>query len=135
MATATLDKTLNPRTLVVGIKVNNAARAYPFDSILRQSPILDELGGQPIVIVLGDDQKSVRAFQRTVEGRKLDFFVKPNLSPLRLTDSETGSEWDFTGKAVAGPLSGKQLTQLYALDDYWFDWKTYNPNTTIYQLR
>ena len=134
VATTTLDKTLEPRTLVVGTKVNNAARAYPFDAIARQSPIVDDLGGQPIIIVLGDDKKSVRVFQRTVESRKLEFFVKPNVSPLRLTDAETGSEWDFTGKAVAGPMSGKQLPKLYALDDYWFDWKTYNPNTTIYQL-
>jgi hypothetical protein len=134
VATTTLDKTLAPRTLVVGIKVNNAARAYPFEAIVKQSPILDDLGGQPIIIVLGDDKKSVRAFQSTVDGHKLEFFVKPNVSPLRLTDAETGSEWDFTGKAVAGKLTGKQLQKLLALDDYWFDWKTYNPNTTIYQL-
>jgi len=134
VATTTLDKTLEPRTLVVGTKVNNAARAYPFDVIAKQSPILDDLGSQPILVVLGDDKKSVRVFQRTVDSRKLEFFVKPNVSPLRLTDAETGSEWDFTGKAVAGPMSGKQLPKLYALDDYWFDWKTYNPNTTIYQL-
>ena len=134
VATTTLDKTLEPRTLVVGIKVNNVARAYPFDAIAKQSPILDDLGGQPIIVLLGDDKKSVRAFQRTVDGRTLEFFVKPSVLPLRLTDAETGSEWDFTGKAVAGSMSGKQLPKLYALDDYWFDWKTYNPNTTIYQL-
>jgi uncharacterized protein DUF3179 len=134
VATTTLDKTLEPRTLVVGIKVNNAARAYPFDAIVKQSPILDDLGGQPIIFVLGDDKKSVRAFLRTVDGRKLEFFSKPNVTPLRLVDAETGSEWDFTGKAVAGKLAGRQLQKLQALDDYWFDWKTYNPNTTIYQL-
>ena len=132
---ATLDKSLEQRTLVVGIKVNNAARAYPFDAIVKQSPILDDLSGEPIVIVLGDDKKSVRAFQRTVDGRKLEFFVKPNVSPLRLTDAETGSEWDFTGKAISGAMNGKQLAKLYALNDYWFDWKAYNPNTSIYQLR
>ena len=119
---------------MVGIKVGNASRAYPFDAIVKQSPILDDLGAQPIVIVLGDDKKSVRAFQRTVDGRKLELFAKPNSVALRLTDAETGSEWDFTGKAIAGPMNGKQLQKLYALNDYWFDWKTYNPNTTIYQL-
>ena len=134
VATTTLDKTLAPRTLVVGIKVNNAARAYPFDAIVKQSPILDDVGGQPIIIVLGDDKKSVRAFQRTVEGRKLEFFVKPNVTPMRLVDAETGSEWDFTGQAVGGKFTGKELQKLQALDDYWFDWKTYNPQTTIYQL-
>ena len=134
VATTTLDKTLEPRTLVVGIKLNNASRAYPFDAVVRQSPIIDDLGDRPIMIVLGEDKKSVRAFERSVDGRKLELFVKPNESPMRLADAETGSEWDFTGKAIAGPLKGKQLPKLYALNDYWFDWKTYNPNTTIYQL-
>ena len=131
---AALDKTLDPRTLIVGITVNGASCAYPFDAVMRQSPIVDELGHAPILIVLGDDKKSVRAFDRTVDGRKLELLMKPNLSSLRLVDTETGSEWDFSGKATGGPLAGKQLTKIPVLNDYWFDWKTYNPTTAIYQL-
>ncbi|HWP55061.1 MAG TPA: DUF3179 domain-containing (seleno)protein, partial [Pyrinomonadaceae bacterium] len=50
---------------------------------------------------------------------------------LRLVDAETGSEWDFTGWAVNGPLTGRQLARVTVLDDYWFGWKTYNPNTFL----
>ena len=131
---AAIDNLLDARAIVIGIKVNDAARAYPFDAVLKQSPILDQLGGVPILIVLGDDHKSVRVFDRTVDGRKLEFFVKPDASPLRLVDSDSGSEWDFAGSAIAGSMSGKQLKKLALLNDYWFDWKTYNPKTTIYQL-
>ena len=131
---ATLDKALDARALVVGVKANGVARAYPFDALPKQSPIIDELGRIPIMIVMADDHKSVRAFERTVEGRQLEFFVKPDVSPLRLVDAQTGSEWDFSGKAVGGPATGKQLTRLAVLNDYWFDWKTYNPGTTLYQL-
>jgi hypothetical protein len=101
---------------------------------LKQSPILDEIARVPIMLVLGEDRKSVRAFERTVDGRKLEFFLKPNVSPLRLLDAETASEWDFAGKAVGGPLAGRALTRVALLDDYWFDWKTYNPNTQVYLL-
>lgn len=131
---ATLDKALEPRALVIGIAINGASRAYPFDALLKQSPILDELGSVPILILLGDDKKSVRAFERTLDGRKLELFVKPNVSPFRTVDAETGSEWDFSGKAVSGPAAGKQLKKIAVLNDYWFDWKAYNPNTTLYQL-
>jgi hypothetical protein len=130
---ATLDKALEPRALVIGVTVNNASRAYPFDALLKQSPIIDELGRVPIIVVLDDDRRSVRAFDRTVDERKLELFVKPNVSPLHLVDG-TGSEWDFSGKAVSGALAGKQLTKIPTLADYWFDWKSYNPNTTLYQL-
>ena len=128
-----VDASLGPRTLVLGITINGAASAYPFDALLKQSPILDDLGGVPITLVLGEDKKSVRAYERLIDGRKLEFFARP-AAGLRLVDAETGSEWDFTGKAIGGSLSGKQLKKVPVLNDYWFDWKTYNQGTTIYEL-
>jgi hypothetical protein len=131
---ATLDKALEPRALVVGVSINNAARAYPFDALLKQSPVVDELGGVPILILLGDDKKSVRVFESRIDGRKLELLQKPNVIPLRLVDAETASEWDFSGQALTGPLAGKQLKKIAMLNDYWFDWKTYHPETSLYQL-
>jgi hypothetical protein len=49
-----------------------------------------------------------------------------------MRDEETGSVWDFTGKAAGGELAGKQLVKIPVLKDYWFDWKSYNPDTRIY---
>ena len=129
---ATLDSALEPRTLVVGVVVNNEAKAYPFSAIEKQSPILDILGGRNIVIVLADDGRSVRAFDREVNGKVLEFFVKPETSEI--VDAETGSAWDFSGKAVNGELSGRQLTKIATMKDYWFDWKTYHPDTQLYRL-
>jgi len=120
--------------LVVGVTINGASRAYPFEALLKQSPILDDLGGVPIFIAVGDDKKSVRAFEREIDGRKLEFFSKQGSSSFLLVDAETGSGWDFTGKAVSGTLGGRQLKKIPVLNDYWFDWKTYNPGTTLYQL-
>jgi hypothetical protein len=100
----TLDQALEPRALVIGVAINNAARAYPFEALLKQSPIVDEIDGVPIVIVLGDDKKSVRAFESQIDGRKLELLQKPNVSPLRLVDAETASDWDFSGTAVSGTL-------------------------------
>ena len=131
---AQIDKSLEPRTLVIGLTINGSAKAYPLDALVKQSLILDDVGGVPIFIVLGDDKRSVRAFERSVDGRKLEFLVKPNTTSLVLVDAETGSEWDFTGKATGGQLSGRQLKKVAILDDYWFDWMTYNPKTRVYNL-
>lgn len=129
-----LDKSLEPRTLVIGLTVNGVSKAYPFDAVVRQSPIIDDLGGVPIFLVVGEDKRSVRAFERTMDVRKLEFFIKPGSSQLVLVDAETGSEWDFTGKAIGGPLSGRQLKKVAVLNDYWFDWKAYHQNTIVYDL-
>jgi hypothetical protein len=125
---------LEPRTLIVGIVVDNASKAYPLDAVLRQSPVIDEIGGTPVLLVAHEDGKSVRAFERRVDGRKLEFFRKPDASPLRIVDAETGSEWDFTGTATGGALTGRSLRKLGVLKDYWFDWKAYHPDTTVYLL-
>ena len=129
-----LDKSLEPRALVIGLTVNGVSKAYPFEVLVKQGLILDDLGGVPIFIVVGDDQRSVRAFERVMDGRKLEFFIKPNTPSLTLVDAETGSAWDFTGNATGGQLSGRQLKKVAVLNDYWFDWKTYNPTTTVYDL-
>jgi uncharacterized protein DUF3179 len=129
-----LDKAFNPRELIVGLTVGESSKAYPLEALVKQRLIIDELEGRPIFLVIAEDQQSVRAFERTLDGRKLEFFVKPDTGRAVLIDAETGSEWDFTGKVVAGPLAGKQLTKVPVLNDYWFDWKAYHPNTFIYEL-
>ena len=128
------DKTIAPRTLVVGVTVNNVSRAYPFTALVKQQLILDDVGGTPIFLVLGEDNKSVRAFERTVDGRKLEFLLKPDTASFTVVDAETGSDWNFTGRAVTGPLNGKQLSKVAVLNDYWFDWQTYHPKTLVYEL-
>jgi len=103
-------------------------------ALQKQSPIIDTVGSVPIVIVLGGDKRSVRAFERTVDGRRLEFFQKTENNELQLIDAETGSTWNFEGKATSGPLSGRLLKKVFVLEDYWFDWRIYHPDTTIYTL-
>jgi len=133
VATQTTEQTFDNRTLVMGITINGESKAYPLTALQKQNPIIDSLGGMPLVVVLGEDGKSIRAFDRKVDGQEREFFLKPNSSPLRLLDDK-GTEWDFTGTAMNSALAGKDLTRVAVLKDYWFDWKTYNPKTFVYTL-
>lgn len=126
------DARLGARTQVVGIKIGATAKAYPLSAIQQHSPILDYIADTPVAIVMAEDGKSVRAFERRIDGRDLEFFAEPDSRPLRLLDAETGSVWDFTGKCISGKYSGRELIKVYSLRDYWFDWKAYNPDTAIY---
>jgi hypothetical protein len=129
-----IDKRLEPRTLVIGLSISGKSMAYPLPALQKQSPIMDMVGSVPIVIALGDDKRSVRAFERTVDGRRLEFFQKRTEEGFALIDAETGSTWDFEGKAIAGPLAGRQLKKIFVLEDYWFDWRTYHPDTGVYEI-
>lgn len=122
---------LPPRELVVGIAIGGEFRAYRMAELEPASVLLDELGGVPLALVVAADGRSVRAFDRRAAGRALELYAKPG-DPGRLVDGETASVWDFRGQAVAGPLAGKTLPRIPALKDYWFDWKAYNPKTTVH---
>ena len=121
---------LKPRDLIVGISINGKDRAYPTESLKQQKGVLDEVGGTPIFIVAADDGKSIRVFDRRIEDKTLELFVKEG--EALLVDAQSGSKWNFSGLCVEGSSKGKQLKQLPMLKDYWFDWKGYHPGTTIY---
>jgi hypothetical protein len=125
------EQPFEPRTIVLGLKVNGHAKAYSLESVRTAAPIVDEVGGMPVVLLVADDGRSVRAFERTVDGTTLELFASGEGKPTLIIDSETRSTWDFSGKAVDGPLAGKQLRQIQLLEDYWFDWKLYNPSTEV----
>jgi len=123
---------LKPRDLVIGVSLEGFKKAYPLEDLKRQNPIVDQVGTTPVLLIIDGDGKSVRCFNRTVEGKTLDLYLKPSSKPLLLLDTQSGSEWDFSGKAVSGPMVGKVLDRIQSLKDFWFDWKLYHPETRIF---
>jgi len=116
---------LSPRTLVLGLRVNGATRAYPHQTVVKEQLILDTLGGRPLLITLGPDGQSLRAFQT----QDRTFYRTPEAV---LIDDATGSHWNFQGCATSGPAKGACLEPLDITQDYWFDWRHYNPATTVF---
>jgi hypothetical protein len=132
VATRINDRRLDLRELIVGVTVNGRAKAYRMSEVKRQNPIIDTVGGGPIVIVA--DGESVRAFSRVVNGKPAGFFARPDAAAVTLVDAATGSEWNFAGRAIRGPLTGRQLDRIEVLRDYWFDWRAYHPDTAIFRV-
>lgn len=126
------EEELPPRTLVIGVTAGSESKAYPFSKLQEHLLILDNIGGTAVLLVTDEKKQSFRVFDRSIDGRALEFFAKPDTSPVVFVDAETGSEWGFTGRSTNGPLTGKQLRKLPAFSDYWFDWKAYHPGTTIF---
>jgi hypothetical protein len=122
---------LPSREIVFGVDAFGASRAYPVARILAAQLIEDRLGSEPILLVVGPDAKSIRAFQARLPGQTIapEYYKTTDL----FMDSETGSEWNFTGCAVSGKRRGSCLMPVYALKDYWFDWRNYHPETTIFK--
>ena len=136
---------LKSRDVVLGLELDGASRAYPWDTLVKQSPVVDHIQGVPLLIAVGPDGKSFRVFKSRIDGKDAEFFLKGEndidtkaASPAppkswTLLDTATASEWNFQGCAVSGPSQGKCLDRIAALKDYWFDWRNYHPNTSIYK--
>jgi hypothetical protein len=191
---------LKSRDVVVGLEMPGPARAYPWDTLVKESPVVDRVNGTPLLVAIGPDGKSFRVFVSRIDGNDAEFFLKgedaapsttaadikfatssaesksdskvgaategksevkseakpdakkddskpadakpdapakaasaPPQKPWILVDTTTASEWNFQGCAISGPSLGKCLDRVPALKDYWFDWRNYHPDTTIYK--
>ena len=127
---------LAAREIVIGISLAGNDRAYPLEKILQQSPIQDRMGSVPVLILAGPDGKSVRAFVSRIppQSAATEFFRTSATTGQNdtLMDSASGSRWNFQGCATSGPAQGNCLESIPYLKDYWFDWHTYHPATTVY---
>ena len=137
---------LRSRDVVIGLTIDGAARAYPWETFAKQSPVLDRVNGTPLLLALGPDGKSFRVFVSRIDGHDAEFFLQgeetANAPPAQkpagekkwmLLDTLTASQWNFQGCATSGSARGKCLDRIPALKDYWFDWRNYHPDTTVYK--
>ena len=136
---------LKSRDVVVGLELEGASRAYPWDTLVKQSPVIDRVHGVPILVAVGPDGKSFRVFKSRIDGKDAEFFLKGDteadtkstpsstVKSWILLDTATASEWNFQGCAISGASQGQCLDRVPALKDYWFDWRNYHPDTSIYK--
>jgi hypothetical protein len=191
---------LKSRDIVVGLQMDGPGRAYPWDTLVKQSPVVDRVNGTPLLVAVGPDGKSFRVFISRIDGKDAEFFLKGEAEgdaktetsdakpatpaaaktdttvaptspaaasvvtdskvdasaaktatpaaaapapvaaaapvppkPWTLLDTTTASEWNFQGCAISGPSLGKCLDRVPALKDYWFDWRNYHHDTTVYK--
>ena len=76
------DKRLSRKDLVLGVAVDGAAKAYPFQSMVDQPIINDFWAGKEILVVFERISETGAVFERTLGGRSLSFQLVPGDSFL-----------------------------------------------------
>jgi hypothetical protein len=137
------DRRLRPMEKVIGIEIDNQAKAYPYSISSARRVLYDQIGTQEIVIFHAegalsaldatDMKKSKEAgstgvFSPLIDGRKLAFRYDSG----QFVDAETGSHWNILGAAVSGSLQGKTLKRISHGDYFAFAWLAFKPKTEIY---
>jgi len=120
------DSRLFPKEIIFGINLNGVDKAYTNTDLASLHVVNDEVGGEKIV-VLSPQKDAVRAFFSKVDQRPLIFEYRDG----KFLDTATGSEWDFNGEAIAGPLAGSKLAPIPGHTSFWFAWATFYQNTQL----
>jgi Protein of unknown function (DUF3179) len=122
-----------PHQLMVGISVDGENKAYPVQAIFAAKLIQDHVGKVPVLLLVGPDSASIRAFAGSLEGVNAGLTFTTGPRDGTTTDAETGSTWNFQGCAVEGKLTGQCLREIDAHKDYWFDWMNHHPDTSVFK--
>jgi uncharacterized protein DUF3179 len=125
------DERLKPKTMVLGLDVDGANKAFPLEALRRVHIVNDSLAGTPVVIVHQPRSDTTTAFVAKEGGRTLTFATS-NTEATELVDRETESRWDAYGHCVAGELKGSTLAPLILEPEYWFAWSEFHRDTAIY---
>ena len=137
-----VDGRLPPKERVVVLPGARPPVAVPFARLVRRRVAHLELGGTPAVVLYergvasaidadsvarSRDVGTAAAFDRRLDQQPLTFARRDGA----FVDRETGSRWDVTGRAVAGPLRGRRLRRLRHEQAFWFAAAAFRPRLRV----
>ena len=109
------------KSWVIGVKVGKESKAYDWNKLKKERLIADNILEVPVVLVLAEDNKSFFAFERPDYNHA--FFLH------RDTLIYKGKHFRIDGKGIDTVFS---LKPLYASQEFWHSWRTFNPGTKKY---
>jgi hypothetical protein len=103
MARASENK-VDSQRLVIGVVVNEEAKAYPIQFLGYHHQVMDTIGGKPAMITYCTVCRTGRVYEPVINGRYEKFrLVGMDLFNAMFEDESTKSWWrQATGEAVAG---------------------------------
>ncbi len=120
--------------LVVSFTHAGETRAYPLRILVWHEIVNDRIGDRAINVSYCPLCGSAMVFDRTIEGRTLEFGVSGLLyqSDVLMYDRQTESLWSqLEMAAVSGPQVGRKLALLPAQHLTWRAWRKSNPGGLV----
>ena len=120
--------------LVIGLKINGDARAYPAGLLYHREMVNDTVGGVPVLVTWCPLCYTALVHDRRVNGDAAMFGNQGALYKGAMTwfDHSTGSVWSQPlGVAIAGPLAGHGLELIPSQLTTWGQWLAANPDSRV----
>jgi hypothetical protein len=126
---------IGKQKLVLGVYINNEAKAYPIELIGYHHQVRDTVGNVPVMITYCTVCRTGRVFSPEVDGKPEQFrLVGMDHFNAMFEDATTQSWWrQVSGEAVAGPLKGSSLPELASEQMTLQAWLEAHPDSRIMQ--
>ena len=139
-----LDARFPPMTRLVGLTDGDDASAITLELLTERRTVETELAGRRLVVLWtpgqasaldssaidrGRDVGQTAAFVAELDGSAV--VLLPSGTDGRFVDRSTGSVFDLRGRALDGPLEGRQLQPIPHDDTFWFVWVAFRPDTEM----
>jgi hypothetical protein len=141
--TTRTDPRLPPKWRVVGVSLGKHSVAFPSPERGRGLRVQTARLGRTRLVafmvhgaslperhrVLAEAPRgwSTIVYDTRLKGRSLDLEVRDG----RFIETNSGSEFDFFGHAVSGPLRGRHLRTVPQETSFWFAWVYFHPETAV----
>ena len=130
-----VDPRLSPLAPVLGVELGERGKAFPVpvDPPAERASWSDTVAGQEIVVFWYGPTRSAAAFHRKLDDKTLTFYadaISPETAPFK--DKETGTRWSLAGRAIDGPLRGKELKWVPSVQCRWYAWTAEYSQTEVY---
>jgi len=138
------DSRLQLMDRVVAVIIGEESLAVPLSVLEKEITVHATLGGQDLVVFFKKGTASALDSRKIADGRDVGAtgVFDPVLDGQALTfrgngdeivDQQTESSWNIFGRAISGPLKGKQLTAIpHRGSQLWFSWAVFKPDTVVY---
>lgn len=120
--------------LGISLTIGDTTRFYPFQILVWHEIVNDTVDGQPVAVTYCPLCGTGLVYGRTIDGQAVEFGVSGKLynSDLLMYDRKTESLWtQIEGRAVVGPLVGKQLELIDAQNITWQEFRSKRPNGQV----
>jgi len=121
---------------VLGVELGDHGKAFPLDESVERACWGDKVAGEEIAVFWYGPTRSAIAYGRLLGDQLLTLYadsVSPETAPFK--DKETGSRWTLAGRAVDGPLRGKELNCVRSVQCRWYAWAAEYPQAEVYGLQ
>lgn len=127
--------TTNRNNLVIGVAINNEAKAYPIEVIGYHHQVRDTIGGEAVMITYCTVCRTGRVYSPRVHGKPENFrLVGMDHFNAMFEDATTKSWWrQQNGTAIAGPLKGSALKEIFSQQMALGAWLALHPNSYVLQ--